>query len=177
MKIRGKTIRLGDNIDTDVIIPARYLVTHDAATLAKHVFEDYYPEFRIKAAEGAVIIAGENFGLGSSREHAAIALKHSGVKAIVAKSFARIFYRNSINIGLPALVLRERGVFDRLLEGDEVELDIAKGVLTIVKTGETFSCDKMPEFMMKIIEAGGLVNYFKKKSGENQWKARPDNYL
>ncbi|MEM3465928.1 MAG: 3-isopropylmalate dehydratase small subunit [Thermoproteota archaeon] len=165
MKIRGRIIRLGDNVDTDVIIPARYLVTHDAEILAKHVFEDYYPEFRAKASGGAIIVAGENFGLGSSREHAVIALKHSGVKAIVAKSFARIFYRNSINLGLPALVIREVEGLDRLKDEDEVELDVADGVLTIIKTGEKFSCDKMPEFMMKIIEAGGLINYFLEKRG------------
>ncbi|MEM3747662.1 MAG: 3-isopropylmalate dehydratase small subunit [Thermoproteota archaeon] len=165
MKIRGRIIRLGDNVDTDVIIPARYLVTHDAEVLAKHVFEDYYPEFRAKASGGAIIVAGENFGLGSSREHAVIALKHSGVKAIVAKSFARIFYRNSINLGLPVLVIREVEGLDRLRDGDEAELDVANGVLTIIKTGEKFSCDKMPEFIMKIIEAGGLINYFLKKNG------------
>ncbi|MEM3958251.1 MAG: 3-isopropylmalate dehydratase small subunit [Thermoproteota archaeon] len=165
MKIRGRIIRLGDNVDTDVIIPARYLVTHDAEVLAKHVFEDYYPEFRAKVSGGAIIVAGENFGLGSSREHAVIALKHSGVKAIVAKSFARIFYRNSINLGLPVLVIREAEGLDRLRDGDEAELDVANGVLTIIKTGEKFSCDKMPEFIMKIIEAGGLINYFLKKNG------------
>jgi 3-isopropylmalate/(R)-2-methylmalate dehydratase small subunit len=165
LKIRGRIIRLGDNVDTDVIIPARYLVTHDAEVLAKHVFEDYYPEFRAKASGGAIIVAGENFGLGSSREHAVIALKHSGVKAIVAKSFARIFYRNSINLGLPALVLRSNEGFDKLKDGDEAELDVSNGVLTIIRTGEKFSCDKMPEFMMKIIEAGGLINYFLKKHG------------
>ncbi len=163
MKIRGRIIRLDDNVDTDVIIPARYLVTHDAEVLAKHVFEDYYPEFRAKASGGAIIVAGENFGLGSSREHAVIALKHSGVKAIVAKSFARIFYRNSINLGLPALIIRKTEGLERLKDEDEAELDVANGVLTIIKTGEKFSCDKMPEFMMKIIEAGGLINYFLEK--------------
>jgi len=165
LKIRGRIIRLGDNVDTDVIIPARYLVTHEADVLAKHVFEDYYPEFRAKAAGGAIVVAGENFGLGSSREHAVIALKHSGVKAIVAESFARIFYRNSINLGLPALILKGGEGLDRLKDGEEAELDVANGVLTIIKSGEKFSCDKMPEFMMKIIEAGGLINYFLKKRG------------
>jgi len=165
LKIRGRIIRLGDNVDTDVIIPARYLVTHEADVLAKHVFEDYYPEFRAKAAGGAIVVAGENFGLGSSREHAVIALKHSGVKAIVAESFARIFYRNSINLGLPALILKGREGLDRLKDGEEAELDVANGVLTIIKSGEKFSCDKMPEFIMKIIEAGGLINYFLKKRG------------
>jgi len=163
LKIRGRIIKLGDNVDTDVIIPARYLVTHDADVLAKHVFEDYYPEFRVKAAGGAIVVAGENFGLGSSREHAVIALKHSGVKAIVAESFARIFYRNSINLGLPVLILKGKEGLDRLRDGEEAELDVANGVLTIIKSGEKFSCDKMPEFVMKIIEAGGLINYFLKK--------------
>jgi 3-isopropylmalate/(R)-2-methylmalate dehydratase small subunit len=166
LKIHGRIIRLGDNVDTDVIIPARYLVTHDAEILAKHVFEDYYPGFGVRAAEGAIIIAGKNFGLGSSREHAVIALKHSGVKAIVAESFARIFYRNSINLGLPALVLRERGGLERLKDGEEAELDVANGVLTIIRSGEEFSCDKMPEFLMRIVEAGGLISYFERKRGE-----------
>lgn len=163
MKISGKIIKLGDNIDTDIIIPARYLITHDAEVLAKHVFEDYYPEFRAKAIGGAIIVAGENFGLGSSREHAVIALKGSGIRAIVAKSFARIFYRNSINLGLPALVLREKEMLKEIEDGDEAELDVFNGVLTIVKTGKKFSCDKMPEFMVEIIKAGGLINYFQKK--------------
>jgi len=160
MKVQGRIIKLGDNIDTDIIIPARYLMTHDATTLAEHVFEDYYPEFKVKARKGAIIVGGENFGLGSSREHAVIALKNSNVKAIVAKSFARIFYRNSINLGLPALVLREKNKFDRIIDGDEAELDLTKGVLNSLATNEEFSCDKMPEFMMKIIESGGLINYF-----------------
>lgn len=160
MRVQGRIIKLGDNIDTDIIIPARYLVTHDASTLAKHVFEDYYPEFKAKAIGGAIIVGGENFGLGSSREHAVIALKNSNVKAIVAKSIARIFYRNAINLGLPVLVLKEKNRFDMIRDGDEAELDLAKGVLKILITNEEFSCDKMPEFMMKIIESGGLINYF-----------------
>lgn len=160
MRVQGKIIKLGDNIDTDIIIPARYLTTHDASTLAKHVFEDYYPEFKVKAMEGAIIVGGENFGLGSSREHAVIALKNSNVKAIVAKSFARIFYRNSINLGLPVLVLKEKNRFGRIRDEDEAELDLAKGALKSLTTNEEFSCDKMPEFMMKIIESGGLINYF-----------------
>jgi 3-isopropylmalate/(R)-2-methylmalate dehydratase small subunit len=163
MIIRGKAIRLGDNIDTDVIIPARYLVTHDAQTLAKHVFEDYYPEFRDKAKEDTIIIAGENFGLGSSREHAVIALKHSNVKAIVAKSFARIFYRNAINLGMPVLVLREKARVEDIKDGDDVEVDLAKSVLRDLTVGEEFSIYKIPGFIAEILEAGGLINYYIKK--------------
>lgn len=171
MRIFGRVIRLGDNIDTDIIIPARYLITHDAAILAKHVFENYYPEFKAKVTGGAIIVAGENFGLGSSREHAAIALKHSNVKAIVAKSFARIFYRNSINLGLPALVLKDRDKIDLIDDGDEAELDLENGVLRDLTIGKDFSCDKMPNFIVQIIEAGGLISYFKGKKGDIQQKA------
>ncbi|MBO3769135.1 MAG: 3-isopropylmalate dehydratase small subunit [Thermoproteota archaeon] len=163
MIIRGRVIKLGDNIDTDVIIPARYLVTHDPSILAKHVFEDYYPEFREKAKEGAVIVAGENFGLGSSREHAVIALKHSNVKAIVAKSFARIFYRNAINLGVPALILEDKNRIEELQDGVEVEIDLEKGVLKELSTGKEFSFYKIPDFIVEILKAGGLINYFKEK--------------
>ncbi|MEM3712374.1 MAG: 3-isopropylmalate dehydratase small subunit [Thermoproteota archaeon] len=163
MIIRGKVIKLGDNIDTDVIIPARYLVTHDPSTLAKHVFENYYPEFREKAKEGVIIIAGENFGLGSSREHAVIALKYSNVKAIVAKSFARIFYRNAINLGVPTLILEDKNRIGELKDGVEVEIDLENGVLRDLGTGKMFSCYKIPNFIVEILEAGGLIKYFKEK--------------
>ncbi|MBO3839250.1 MAG: 3-isopropylmalate dehydratase small subunit [Thermoproteota archaeon] len=163
MIIRGKVVKLGDNIDTDVIIPARYLVTHDATVLAEHVFEDYYPEFREKAKEGVIIVAGENFGLGSSREHAVIALKHSNVKAIVAKSFARIFYRNAINLAMPALVLEEKNRIEEINDGDEVEINLENGVLRDLNTGKDFSFYKIPDFIVKILEAGGLISYFKEK--------------
>ncbi|MBO3799475.1 MAG: 3-isopropylmalate dehydratase small subunit [Candidatus Brockarchaeota archaeon] len=163
MIIRGKVVKLGDNIDTDVIIPARYLVTHDATVLAEHVFEDYYPEFREKAKEGVIIVAGENFGLGSSREHAVIALKHSNVKAVVAKSFARIFYRNAINLAMPALVLEEKNRIGEINDGDEIEINLEKGILRDLNTGKEFSLYKIPDFIVKILKAGGLISYFKEK--------------
>lgn len=163
MIIRGKVIKLGDNIDTDIIIPARYLVTHDPFILAKHVFEDYYPEFREKAKGSVIIVAGENFGLGSSREHAVIALKHSNVKAIVAKSFARIFYRNAINLGMPVLILEDKNRIEELRDGVEVEIDLEKGVLREFDTGKEFLCHKIPSFIVEILKAGGLINYFKEK--------------
>lgn len=163
MIIRGRVVKLSDNIDTDVIIPARYLVTHDPSILAKHVFEDYYPEFREKAKDDVIIVAGENFGLGSSREHAVIALKHSNVKAIVAKSFARIFYRNAINLGVPALILEDKSRIGELQDGAEVEIDLEKGVLRELDTGKEFSFYKIPGFIVEILKAGGLINYFKEK--------------
>jgi len=167
MIIRGKVVRLGDNIDTDVIIPARYLITHDPIVLAKHVFEDYYPEFREKAKNDTIIVAGENFGLGSSREHAVIALKHSNVKAIVAKSFARIFYRNAINLGLPVLIIREKDRIDEINEGAEAEINLEEGLLRVLDTGRDFSFYKLPDFIIEIIKEGGLINYFKKKRLKN----------
>ncbi|MGQ9478613.1 MAG: 3-isopropylmalate dehydratase small subunit [Thermoproteota archaeon] len=176
MIIRGKIIKLGDNIDTDIIIPARYLVTHDVSVLVEHVFEDYYPEFRIRAKDGVIIVAGENFGLGSSREHAVIALKGSNVKAILAKSFARIFYRNAINLGLPVLVLKDKDAVEKIRDGDEAELDASQGVLRDVTLGIDFSCDKMPDFVMNIIKAGGLINYFREKRLKTPDYGK-DNYL
>ncbi len=171
MIVRGKVVRLGDDIDTDIIIPAKYLVTHDATILAKHVFEDYYPEFRERAKEDIIIVAGENFGLGSSREHAVIALKHSNVKAIVAKSFARIFYRNAINLGMPALVPEEKNRIGEINDGDEVEIHLKKGVLRDLNTGREFSFYKIPDFIVEILEAGGLINYFKQKGGKTGEKS------
>lgn len=163
MIIKGKAIILGDNIDTDVIIPARYLVTHDPLVLAEHVFEDYYPEFREKAKDGAIIVAGENFGLGSSREHAVIALKNSNVKAIVAKSFARIFYRNAINLGMPALVLEEKSRICEIRDKDEIEIDLKRSVLRDLTIQREFSFYKIPSFIVEILEAGGLISYFQGK--------------
>lgn len=163
MIVQGKVVKLGDNIDTDIIIPARYLVTHDPMILAKHVFEDYYPAFRERAKEDVIIVAGENFGLGSSREHAVIALKHSNVKAIVAKSFARIFYRNAINLGMPVLVLEDKNKVEEINDGDRVEIRLEEGVLMDLNTGKAFSFHKIPDFIVEILEAGGLISYFKEK--------------
>jgi 3-isopropylmalate/(R)-2-methylmalate dehydratase small subunit len=163
--IRGRVWKFGDNIDTDVIIPARYLNTSDPAELAKHVMEDIDPEFRNKMTPGDIIVAGENFGSGSSREHAPIALKAAGVGAIIAKSFARIFYRNSFNMGLPIFQLPEA---DRISEGDQVEIDMERGVIKNLTKGEEYHFTPIPPFMQQLIEAGGLINYAKKllKEGE-----------
>jgi 3-isopropylmalate/(R)-2-methylmalate dehydratase small subunit len=163
--IRGRVWKFGDNIDTDVIIPARYLNTSDPAELAKHVMEDIDPEFRNKMTPGDIIVAGENFGSGSSREHAPIALKAAGVGAVIAKSFARIFYRNSFNMGLPIFQLPEA---DRISEGDQVEIDMERGVIKNLTKGEEYHFTPIPPFMQHLIEAGGLINYAKKllKEGE-----------
>lgn len=151
----------GDDVDTDQIIAGRYLVKRDPGELAKHVMESVAPNFATEVREGDVIIAGKNFGCGSSREQAPIALKAAGVSAIMAESFARIFYRNAINQGLPALVCK--GVRGGFKTGDEVEIDIRKGEIRNQKTGETFKAEQLPEFMLAIIRAGGLLSHLKKK--------------
>ncbi len=157
----GKTYKFGDNIDTDAIIPARYLNTHDPAELAKHVMEDADHTFPSKVKAGDIIVAGENFGCGSSREHAPIAIQAAGISAVIAKSFARIFYRNSINIGLP--ILESKEAVDGIKQGDEVEIDLAKGLIRNVTTKKDYKAMPFPEFMQKIIDAGGLIEYVRKK--------------
>jgi len=154
--ITGKVWTFGDNIDTDVIIPARYLNTSEPSELAKHVLEDADPEFPKKLTAGDIVVAGENFGCGSSREHAPIALKAGGVSAIVAKSFARIFYRNSFNMGLPIFELKEA---DEIKEGDELSIDMDAG--EIIHNGNTYKFTPIPEFMQELINCGGLINYAK----------------
>jgi 3-isopropylmalate/(R)-2-methylmalate dehydratase small subunit len=158
-KIVGKVWKFGDNIDTDVIIPARYLNTSEPAELAKHVMEDIDPSFSSKVEPGDIIVAGENFGSGSSREHAPIALKAAGVGAVIAKSFARIFYRNSFNMGLPIFELPEA---DRIEEGDRVEIDMEKGVIRNLTKGEEYRFTPIPPFMQQLIDAGGLIKYAQK---------------
>jgi 3-isopropylmalate/(R)-2-methylmalate dehydratase small subunit len=160
--MKGKVWKFGDNIDTDLIIPARYLNTSDPKELAEHAMEDADPSWVGKKKHGDFIVAGENFGCGSSREHAPIALKAAGVSAVIAKSFARIFYRNSINIGLPILESKEAA--EEIKEGDEIEVDLAKGEIKDISTGKTYQAQPFPEFMQKIIQAGGLINYIIKKS-------------
>jgi 3-isopropylmalate/(R)-2-methylmalate dehydratase small subunit len=157
--IEGRVWKFGDNIDTDVIIPARYLNTSDPAELAKHVMEDADPQFKDKLQPGDIIVAGANFGSGSSREHAPIALKSAGVGAVIAKSFARIFYRNSFNMGLPIFELAEA---DKIGEGDRVRIDMEKGIIENLTTGEKFEFTPIPPFMQQLIESGGLINYAKK---------------
>ena len=160
MNFQGKAIKYGDNVDTDVIIPARYLNTIDKKELASHCMEDIDKEFKNKIETGDVMVAGYNFGCGSSREHAPIAIKESGISLVIARSFARIFYRNSINIGL-AIVECDEAV-DGISEGDKVKADLKNGVIYNLTTGKSFAVQPFPEFIQKIIENGGLVESIKK---------------
>lgn len=157
---KGNAIKYGDNVDTDVIIPARYLNTSDPKELAVHCMEDLDKDFTSKVKDGDIIIGGFNFGCGSSREHAPIAIKASGISLVIAKSFARIFYRNSINIGLAIIECPE--AVDRISDGDEVEVDLDTGVITDKTTGETFSTEPFPGFIQNLIANGGLVESIKK---------------
>ena len=157
MLASGKVFKYGDNIDTDVIIPARYLNTPDMKELASHCMEDIDKEFAQKVEEGDIIVANKNFGCGSSREHAPIAIKESGISCVIASTFARIFYRNSINIGLPIMECPEAS--REIKEGDEVEVDFDSGIITDKTTGKTYKGQAFPPFMQKIINAEGLINY------------------
>lgn len=157
----GQVHKFGDNIDTDVIIPARYLNSSDPAELATHCMEDIDKEFVNKVKAGDLIVATKNFGCGSSREHAPIAIKASGVSCVIAETFARIFYRNAINIGLPIIECKEAA--EAINEGDEVEVDFDSGIITDKTTGQTFQGQAFPAFMQKIIDSEGLVNYINNK--------------
>lgn len=161
MIIKGKVIQYGDNVDTDVIIPARYLTATDPLELAKHCMEDLDPDFQKKLDNNSIIVAGKNFGCGSSREHAPLAIKGSGIKAIIASSFARIFYRNAINIGLPILELEEADT--RLLSGDEVEINIQKGTITNLTQNKVYQAQPFPQFIQEIMARGGLMNLVKER--------------
>jgi len=163
MKIEGKTWKFGDDINTDEIIPARYLNTIDPAELAKHCMEDTteHPDFAQKAIPGDIIVAGKNFGCGSSREHAPIAIKAKEVSCVIAKTFARIFYRNAINIGLPILESEEAAV--DIAEGDQLEIDLAAGLIKNLTKSRNYQARPFPEFMRQIIAAGGLMNYVKQR--------------
>lgn len=158
--MQGKAWKFKDHVDTDLIIPARYLNTHDPAELAKHCMEDADASFAAKVSKGDIIVAGENFGCGSSREHAPVAIKAAGVSAVVAKSFARIFFRNAINIGLPIV---ELPATDEIKEGDTLNIDVDNGSLKDISTGKTYKIEQFPPFMKNIIDKGGLVNYVKSK--------------
>lgn len=157
--LQGKVFKFGDDIDTDIIVPATYLSTFDPKELAKHCMEYTDPDFYKQVKEGDIIVAGKNFGCGSSREHAPIAIKGCGVSIVIAKSFARIFYRNALNIGLYILECPEAA--DAILQGDEVKVDVDTGVITDVTTGKTFKAAPFPKFIQNIIECGGLVNAIK----------------
>jgi len=157
MKASGTVFKYGDNVDTDVIIPARYLNSSDPKELAAHCMEDIDKEFINKVTPGDLIVADKNFGCGSSREHAPIAIKAAGVSCVIAETFARIFYRNAINIGLPIIECPEAA--KGIEAGDTVEVDFDSGLITNKTKGTTFQGQAFPEFMQKIITAGGLVNY------------------
>ena len=161
MKTKGRVFKYGDNIDTDVIIPARYLSTADPDVLKKHCMEDIDKEFALKVKPGDIMVGQKNFGCGSSREHAPIAIKASGISCVIAENFARIFYRNSFNIGLPIIesIDAARGIED----GDHVEIDFESGEITNITKGETYKGQPYPEFIQRIIQKEGLVNYIKER--------------
>ncbi len=159
MNAKGRVFKYGDNVDTDVIIPARYLNSSDPNELASHCMEDIDKSFVNNVKPGDIIVAAKNFGCGSSREHAPIAIKASGVSCVIAETFARIFYRNAINIGLPIMECKEASL--AINNGDEVSIDFDLGIITDLTTGETFKGQAFPEFMQRIINAEGLLNYIK----------------
>ncbi|MCK4575415.1 3-isopropylmalate dehydratase small subunit, partial [candidate division WOR-3 bacterium] len=159
-KVKGRVIKLGDNIDTDVIYPGRYLPIIDAEEMGLHALEGLDPDFPSKIKKGDIIIAGKNFGCGSSREQAATCLKSAGISAVVAKSFSRIFFRNGINQGIPIVVSDEAP--DRVNDGDEVEIDFSTGEIKLSE-GETISFKEFPDFIFSILDAGGLIPYVKNK--------------
>ena len=161
MKANGTAIKYGDNVDTDVIIPARYLTSSDPKELAQHRMEDIDKDFVNKVKPGDIMVGGKNFGCGSSREHAPISIKASGISCVIAETFARIFYRNSINIGLPIVECAEAA--KAINNGDEVEVDFDTGVITDKTNGKTYQGQAFPEFMQKIINAEGLINYINSK--------------
>ncbi|HLV09396.1 MAG TPA: 3-isopropylmalate dehydratase small subunit [Halanaerobiales bacterium] len=165
MKLQGKVFKYGDNVDTDVIIPARYLNSSDPEELAVHCMEDLDQEFTRKVKPGDIIVAGKNFGSGSSREHAPLAIKGAGVSCVIAESFARIFYRNSFNIGLPILVSSEAA--DNIKDGSELEVELESGSIKDLSENRTYQAEPVPSFMQEIIRAGGLIAGIKKEVGQN----------
>lgn len=166
MKYLGKVYKFGADVDTDAIIPARYLNTFDPQELAKHCMEDADPTFPGKVQHGDFIVADKNFGCGSSREHAPIAIKGAGVSCVIARSFARIFYRNAINIGLP--ILECDAAIDAIEEGDQVEVELETGTITNLRTGAVYQAQPFPAFMQTIMAKGGLINYVKEKNADQQ---------
>jgi len=159
MQVDGRAWRVGDNVDTDVIIPARYLITSDPAQLAPHCLEDLDPGFAAKVRPGDLLVAGRNFGCGSSREHAPIAIKGAGIAAVVAASFARLFYRNALNIGLPIVEAPDAAAETKT--GDELELDLSQGTVRNRRTGNRYPVAPYPPFMLELVAAGGLIPYLR----------------
>jgi 3-isopropylmalate/(R)-2-methylmalate dehydratase small subunit len=166
MKLKGKTWKFGNDVDTDAIIPARCLNTTDPNELAAHCMEDADPEFVSRVKPGDIIVAGKNFGCGSSREHAPIAIKAAGVSCVVAHSFARIFYRNAFNVGLPILECPEGA--ERIQSEDELEIDLNSGVIENRTRNETYRAQAIPPFMQKLIEAGGLIEYVREQMPDQE---------
>ncbi|MGD9130669.1 MAG: 3-isopropylmalate dehydratase small subunit [Candidatus Bathyarchaeota archaeon] len=166
MTIKGKAVKFGDNVDTDVILPGPYLVHTDPNELAKHAMEGLDPKFAEKAADGVIAVGGKNFGCGSSREQAPIALKYSGVKCVLAESFARIFYRNSITIGLPVLACP--GVSSKVKEGDAMVVNLQTGKVENKTNGSVLEATRLPEFIMEILEDGGLIEHLKRRIETNE---------
>jgi 3-isopropylmalate/(R)-2-methylmalate dehydratase small subunit len=163
--LQGKVWKFGENIDTDLIIAARYLNTSDPKELAKHVMEDADPDFVSKMSSGDIIVAGENFGCGSSREHAPIAIKASGINAVIAPTFARIFYRNAFNMGLPIFELKEANEID---EGDTIRIDMDRGEIINITKAQTYKFIPIPPFMQQLVDAGGLIEFASKEiKGDN----------
>lgn len=160
MIIKGKVHKLGDDINTDDIIAAKYLVTTDEKELAKHFMENLFPDLSAKISSGDIVVAGKNFGCGSSREHAPLAIKGAGISAVIAKNFAGIFFRNAINIGLPFL---ESGAVDKISGGDMLEIDLSAGLIKNLSKNEVYSTQPFPEFLQEIVEKKGLINLVKSK--------------
>lgn len=160
MKATGKTWKFGDDVDTDLIIPARYLNTSEPSALAKHCMEDADPAFSGKVTPGDIITAGKNFGCGSSREHAPIAIKAAGVACVIAKSFARIFYRNAFNMGLAILECEHT---DRFVTGSNISVDFDSGEIILTDSGERFMTKPIPPFMQELVQSGGLMEYIRKR--------------
>lgn len=159
MQIEGTVFKYGDNVDTDVIIPARYLNTSDPEELKKHCMEDIDEDFSLKVRQGDLIVAGANFGCGSSREHAPLVLKAVGVGCVIASSFARIFYRNAIDMGLP--IMECASAASKIRAGDRVQVDFDTGIITDITSSEIFKAEPFPEFLRKIMSCGGLIDYTK----------------
>jgi 3-isopropylmalate/(R)-2-methylmalate dehydratase small subunit len=166
MIFKGRVWKFGDNIDTDAIIPARYLTTSDPKELAAHCMEDADPNFVTKMKTGDIILGGENFGCGSSREHAPISIKEAGISCVVAKSFARIFYRNSFNMGLP--IFESSELVEAINEGEEIIVDSARGTITVTSSNKVFSINSIPPFMEELIADGGLMKHIVKKRDQNE---------
>jgi len=166
MKLTGDVWKYGDDIDTDVIIPARYLNTSDPEELARHCLEDLDSEFTEKMSKGDILVAGDNFGCGSSREHAPLAIKAAGVSCIIANSFARIFYRNAINIGLP--IMESKEAVNSITEGDRLSVDLDQGLIKNLTRDEEYQAKPFSEFIQELIASGGLINYLKKQVSNDE---------